>query len=79
MAAKAQLNIRLSREKEGVLRAVAFVRGISSGELAREIVEAAMITYADRPAVKKAMEAQLEYAAEGEGKLAHLPKGVVAR
>ncbi len=74
MAGRVQLNIRLSPERDAVLRAAAFVSDMTPGELARELVEEALVAYADRQAVIKAMEARAEHGAESEGKLARLPQ-----
>lgn len=74
MAGRVQLNIRLSPESDAVLRAAAFVSDMTPGELARELVEEALVAYADRQAVIKAMEARAEHGAESEGKLARLPQ-----
>jgi hypothetical protein len=78
MAGRAQLNIRLSSEKDAVLRAAAFVADMTPGELARELVEHALEAYSTRAAVIKAMEARAEHGAEAEGKLTRLPRGASA-
>jgi hypothetical protein len=78
MADKHQLNVRLSPEKDAVLRAAAYVTSRSSGELARDLLEEALLDYANRPAIQKAMEARAEHEAEGEGKLTRIPNDAAA-
>jgi hypothetical protein len=70
-----QLNVRLTPQRDTILRAAAFVHGAATpGELAREIIEQAIDRYAESPTVKKALEARAEQAAASEGRLSHLPE-----
>ena len=68
-----QLNVRLTPERDAILRAAAFVHGAATPvELAREIIEHAIDGYAELPTVKKALEARAEQSAATEGRLSHL-------
>jgi len=67
-----QINVRLTPEREAILRAAAFVHDKTAGALVHELVEKAIDRYAKLPTVQTAVKARAEQLAANEGKLTHL-------
>lgn len=67
-----QLNLRLKPDLRATLEAAAFVRGVSSTQLAVAVLEPAIRGFAEEPAVRKAREARAEHEASEAGTLRHL-------
>jgi uncharacterized protein (DUF1778 family) len=70
---KPQLNVRLARAKDDILRAAAFVHGQSPGEFGRELLEQALEPFEAMASVQKAMAARADHAAVEQSKVSPLP------